>query len=94
MKPEYKTHNPVNHGLPPHLEIRHYPSATQDYLSWQIGQIKIRMGKRPIFDSPHRVLDHIRTGTSVSVFHLQSWGTSLERAKEMWFLRDRKEARV
>jgi hypothetical protein len=91
MKP-YETHNALDLGLPPNLEVRHYPSATQDYLAWQIGEIKTRPELQPVFDMENRVVGARKTGKHATIFHLQAWGGSLVRAKEMWLFRDAKEA--
>ncbi len=94
MKQAYKIINALDHGLPPHLEIRHYPKTTQEYLTWQIGEMTTRPEMQPDFDSQNRVIAYRRTGTSCSVYHLQAWGSTLERAKEMWLIRDAKGTAV
>jgi hypothetical protein len=91
MKP-YETHSALDLGLPPNLEVRHYPDATQDYLAWQIGEIKTRPETAPVFDWENCIVGSKKTGQHATIFHLQAWGGSLARAKDMWLLRDAQEA--
>jgi hypothetical protein len=87
MKQPYQDLKAIEHGLEPHLHIRHYPDTFNEYLSYQIGEMVTRRETSPIFDCDNRVIGANETGKLTSVFHLQAWGSSLEAAKNMWFAR-------
>lgn len=91
MKKAYTKIKSQEEGMPPHLEIRHYPKATQEYLMFQIGEYVTRFEEQPEFDSENRVVSHRPTGKLVSVFHLQGWGSTLARAKAMFLKKQKPE---
>lgn len=93
MKKAYTKIKPKEAGMPPHLEIRHYPKTTQEYLMFQIGEYVTRFEEQPEFDSENRVVSHRPTGKLVSIFNVLGWGTSLDRAKEMFFRHQIREDR-
>lgn len=85
MKKAYNKINPKEAGLPAHLQIRHYPETTEEYLMFQIGEFVTRFEEQPEFDSENRVVSHRPTGKLVSIFNVLGWGASLDRAKKMFF---------
>lgn len=91
MKLAYINIEPKNIGLPGELEIRHYPDAKMKFLTYQIGRTGVRPEMQPVFGHNHTVTHEIKTGKLATLFIVMAWGTSLERAKDMFFSNSKKE---
>jgi hypothetical protein len=83
--------DPVNVGLPGELQIRHYPESKMDFLTYQIGRMGVRPEMQPVFGANHTVTHEIQTNKIATMFVVMAWGSSLERAKDMFFSKSKKE---
>ena len=91
MKPAYINIEPVNVGLPGELEVRHYPEAKIDFLTYQIGRTGVRPEMQPKFGKNNMVIGEVKTGKAATIYIVMAWGTSLERAKDMFFSNGKKK---
>lgn len=91
MKLAYTNIDPVNVGLPGELQIRHYPEAKMDFLTYQIGRTGVRPEMQPVFGANHTVTHEIKTNKISTMFVVMAWGSSLARAKDMFFSNRKKK---
>lgn len=80
--------DPLVAGLPGDVTIRHYPETKNDFLTFQIGRAGVRNEMKPTKNNNSTLIE---TGRLATMFVVIAYGTSLQRAKEMFFYRTKKE---